>query len=305
MKKLLITGGSGFIGKHVINIFQQKGYEIHVITTRNLKDDQISWHRVNLLDKTQLEKVMKIIQPTHLIHLAWVVTPGIYKSSIENLRWLEASLHLLRMFKKYGGKKVIISGSCSEYKSTAGYCKEEVTLLEPNNLYAKTKCALRILAEEYCKQEDIEFVWGRVFYVYGPGEHEKRLVPYVICSLLKEKVAKCSSGMQLLDYLYVEDVAEAFSHILEKDVSGEVNIGSGKPILLKDLIYKIGNMINKTELISLQDYKDDVPFTEMYVADNEKIKKNTGWEPKTSLEKGLHKSIEWWAKKEGISYDRT
>ncbi|WP_226682721.1 NAD-dependent epimerase/dehydratase family protein [Sutcliffiella horikoshii] len=298
MKKLLITGANGFIGKHILEKLRNKDYEVHAITSRDISaiptGDKVIWHNVDLLNSNKMEEIMKNIKPSILLHLAWIVTPENYKESIMNIEWILASMKLLRLFNKYGGKKVVISGTCAEYDTSTFVCIENSTPLKPSTLYAKSKCALRTIAEEYCKKENISLVWGRVFYVYGPEENINRLVPYVTSSLLNNKIANCTHGLQVLDYLYVKDVAEAFIAILENNITGEVNIGSGKPILLKDLIYQIGYQLNKPHLIKLSNKFPDKPHENIIVADIYKIQESTGWHPTTTLDEGLDHTIRWW-----------
>jgi nucleoside-diphosphate-sugar epimerase len=232
VKRVLVTGATGFIGRHCLPLLTARGYETHAVSFRNtLKEapNDIQWHQVDLMEASQLLKMMKTVEPTHLLHLAWYVVPGKCWNSPENLRWVQTSLDLLQAFSKHGGQRVVIAGTCAEYDWRYSYCSERITPLAPTSLYGSCKHALQIMCEAFSKEMDLSSAWGRIFFLYGPYEHPMRLVSSVICSLLRGEAARCTHGNQLRDYLYVKDVAEAFIMILDNDIQGPVNIASGHP----------------------------------------------------------------------------
>lgn len=252
------------------------------------------WHHTNLLDVKQVVKLVGVVQPTHLLHFAWFVVPGKYQTSLENLRWVQASLDLLNAFASSGGERVVMAGSCTEYDWRYGYCSEQITPLKPPALYGSCKHALQIMLNAFTSQTGISAAWGRIFFLYGPYEHPARLVASVIGSLLNNELACCSHGNQIRDFLYVQDVAEAFVALLESDVSGPINIGSGYPVALKDIIRKIAKKVNRQDLIQLGALPTSTNEPPLVVADTRRLTKEVNWVPKYDLDQGLEETISWW-----------
>jgi nucleoside-diphosphate-sugar epimerase len=296
MKKVLITGAAGFIGRHCLPILLTKGYEVHAAdsreSTKNVPD--VCWHQVDLLNSSEICRLMGEVRPTHLLHFAWFTTLGEYWTARENLDWVRASLDLLRAFEEFGGRRVVMAGTCAEYDWQYGYCSERVTPLAPATLYGTCKHSLQIMLEASARQTGLSAAWGRIFFLYGPHEHPDRLVSSVICSLLKGEPACCSHGNQIRDFLYVEDVADAFIALLESNVTGPVNVASGCPIALRDIIYKIAEKIDRKDLIQLGVLPVSVHEPHLLVADVSRLTNEVGWLPKYNLDRGLEQTIAWW-----------
>ena len=295
-KRVLLTGANGFIGRHCLPLLIRQGYEVHAVSSQKIIENKpnVHWHQTDLLEPSQVVKLMADVQPTHLLHFAWYTVPGKYWTSKENLRWVQASLGLLQQFTRHNGQRVVMAGTCAEYDWRYGYCSEAVTPLIPATLYGMCKHSLQLMLTAFAKQTGLSAAWGRIFFLYGPHEHPNRLVAYVIRSLLRGESARCSHGNQIRDFLYVEDVADAFVALLESAISGPVNIGSGKPIALREVIYRIAEIQNLPELIqlgALPTRKDDPP---LLVADIRRLQKEVGWQAKHELNIALKKTIEWW-----------
>jgi nucleoside-diphosphate-sugar epimerase len=301
MKIILLTGASGFIGRHTIPFLIDRGYEIHAVYHTHppefIQNKNLILHRCNLLDFEEQEKLLSEIKPTHLLHFAWYTVHREYWTSFENIKWVQASLNLFLNFAKNGGRRAVVAGTCAEYDWNYGFFSEGITPTNPKTLYGICKDSLHRILSHFCRQANISLAWGRIFFVYGPYENPQRLIPYVITSLLEDKPAFCSHGNQIRDFLYVEDAASAFVSLLESDVQGPINIASGQPISLKTIIYKIADFLGKRYLINLgavSTSDDEVPFL---VADIRRLKNEVRWEPKFTIDEGLNISIEWWKNK--------
>ena len=295
MKRVLITGATGFIGRNCVPLLLAKGYEIHAVSSKVSEKTcpDIHWHQVDLLDLYQCKKLMTKVRPTHLLHLAWYVTPG-KVNSLENFQWVQSSLTILQFFSQNGGNRVVMVGSCFEYNGEYGYCSEKTTPLSPTTPYGICKHSLQIMLDAFTKQTGLSSAWARVFFLYGPYENPNRLVPSVICSLLSCKPALCSQGNQIRDYLHVEDVASALIAILESEAQGPINVASGIPIALKDVIYKIAGKLNNNNLIQLGAIPMHKHEPHLLVADVRRLLDEVGWQPKYDLDNGLEQTIEWW-----------
>jgi len=296
MKRVLITGANGFIGRHGLPLLAARGYEVHAVYLKGDKVNgaQAHWHQADLLDSSKVSQLILKVRPTHLLHLAWFATPGEFWNSPENLRWVQSSLGLLQDFAINGGQRVVMAGSCAEYDWSDGYCQEGVTPLTPATLYGASKHALQCILDAFAPQAKISAAWGRVFFLYGPHEHPDRLVSYVARSLLRREPAHCSHGKQVRDFLYVEDVADAFVTLLDSDVSGPVNIASGEAITLKEVIFKVADLLDGHSLVQLDSVPPGENEPELVVANVDRLVKDVGWSPSWGLERGLNETISWW-----------
>ncbi len=294
--RVLITGANGFIGRHCLLPLLSSGFEVHAVDIRvpHRKAGDVHWHQVDLMDAKRVTETLSVLQPTHLLHFAWFVKPGEYWTSLENLSWVQASLSLLQAFARSGGQRAVIAGTCAEYDWRYGYCSELVTPLSPVTLYGTCKHALHLMSEALAKQDGLSLAWGRVFSLYGPYEPPNRLVSSVIRSLLQGKPALCSHGRQIRDLLHVEDVAGAFVALLQSVAEGGVNVASGVPIPLREVICKIAESLGRHELVQLGAIPAAVNEPPFLVADIRRLAGEVGWQPKYGLQTGLEHTIDWW-----------
>lgn len=296
VKRVLVTGARGFIGRHMLPILHDKGFEVHALDLEGGEsiNSNTIWHNANLLRENEIENVMQIIKPTHLLHLAWYTASGFYWKSLENITWVQNSLSLLKSFAGCGGLRCVIAGSCAEYDWTYELLSESHTPIKPGTIYGICKDSLHRLVNGFAKETGLSYAWGRIFFLYGPYEKEDRLVPYVIKSLLKNKVAQCSSGTQIRDYLFVHDVANAFVELIDSPVQGAFNIGSGQGVSVKEIILKIGEKLNKSDLIEIGALQNSPDEPHVVLADTSKIYTETIWRPKVLLDDGLNQTIQWY-----------
>ena len=294
MKKVLVTGGSGFIGRHCLPVLVANGYEVHAVSIA--PEDplpQIHWHVVDLLNPGEVNKLIAKVKPTHLLHLSWYTVMGKYWTSLENIRWVQASLELLQVFAANGGKRVVMAGTCAEYDWKYELYSEQTTPLVPATLYGACKHALQVMVDAFCKQTGLSYAWGRIFFLYGPHEHPDRLVSSVIRSLLQGEPARCSHGNQIRDFLHVEDVAYAFVALLNSDIEGPVNIGQGTPVAIREVVEIIGDQLHSKHLIQLGALPAPPNDPPVLIADTHRIQ-SIGWHPKYNLKTGLEQTITWW-----------
>lgn len=296
MKRILITGATGFIGRYCLQLLSEsKNFEIHAVSSKKQKNNwsDMYWHQTDLLDSGQVSELLAQVKPSHLLHFAWYAVPGTYWDSIENIRWVQASLSLLQAFSLHGGQRAVMAGTCAEYDWKYGYCSENITPLVPETLYGTCKHSLQIMLDAFSKQTGLSSSWGRIFFLYGPPEHPQRLVSSVIRSLLRGKPARCTHGNQVRDYLYVQDVAEAFIALLNSKVQGPVNIASGRPITLKDIILKIAKKTNRQNLVEFGVIPTPANEPHLLIADVKRLSDEVGWRPKYDLDHGLEQAIEY------------
>jgi nucleoside-diphosphate-sugar epimerase len=298
MKKVLVTGASGFIGSNLLPILQERGFEVHaVVHNGKVKNDSnVNWHPCSLMNPIDVSSLFEKVQPEYLIHLAWFVTPGKWASAPENINWVELSLNLVKKFHEYGGKRFVAAGSGLEYDWRYGYCSEDLTPLNPATFYGVCKNSLRQVIESYSELVGLSYSWARIFFLYGPYENPNRLIAYVINQLLKGEAANCSHGNQVRDFLHAYDAANALVFLLENKYDGDVNIASGEPVKLKDLMYMAAEQIGSESLLKLGAIPPAASDTDLVVADVNKLKNELGWKQKFTYEDGIKNTIQWWKK---------
>ena len=179
-------------------------------------------------------------------------------------------------------------------KATTALALRTGTPLKPNNAYGACKAALQGLQAAFAEQSGVSAAWGRIFYLYGPHENPRRLVASVIRSLLKGEPALCSPGEQVRDFLYAEDVADAFVALMESDVRGPVNIASGQPITVRAVVEAIAERLARQDLVHLGALPARATEPHFLVADVGRLKNEVGWQPRYDLHRGLDRTIRWW-----------
>ena len=302
MNRVLITGGSGFVGSHTIEPFLARGYEVHIVcSTADPKAAKVrsavSRHAVDLHNLGETRALLERVKPSHLLHLAWFVKPGALVSSPDNLDWISASNSILRVFKLCGGRRFVGVGSCYEYNLEYGYCDEELTPLRPSTLYGASKNAFREVAEVFSKGNELEFAWARLFFLYGPNENPLRLVPAVVNSLLHGQEAKTSHGRQIRDYMHVQDAADGLVALVDSSEQGAFNIASGRPVEVRHVVKVLADELEKSDLLrigALPTRADDVRFI---VASTRKAEERLAFEPRLDLRAGLRHTLDWWRAK--------
>jgi nucleoside-diphosphate-sugar epimerase len=292
--KVLVTGATGFIGQHVLSVLSELDIEIHGVSRRLLKNYRSTiWHQIDLLNVDQARNLFSALQPTHLLHLAWNVEHKSYWSSVDNYRWVATTLHLLEAFHNNGGERAVMAGTCAEYDWSYGYCVEGITPLQGKSAYSICKSNLYKLATGFAAQAGICLAWGRIFFPFGPYENPNRLIPYVIQSLLRGEEAETSHGEQIRDLIYVEDLATMFVKLLNNSYEGPVNLCSGDPVRLKEIIRIIAQTIGRPDLVKLgaRSAMNEPP---LLVGDTRKLFEEIGYKPKFSLREGIQHSVHWW-----------
>jgi UDP-glucuronate decarboxylase len=303
LKRVLVTGAGGFIGRHSVSPLLQRGFEVHAcISKQNEVPAELigtTVHRANLLDDAEVEALLTLVAPTHLLHFAWIATPGVYWQSSENFLWAKAGMHLMRRFRAQGGIRAVMAGSCAEYDwSQGGVYLERGPLAEdsgtPLTPYAAGKIDLRNALTEFSRVESMSFAWGRIFFQFGPYEHPDRLVPSVIRHLLLGQEALCTHGRQVRSFLHAVDVGAAFASVLDSGVQGPVNIGSDEPISLAELIQRIARQIDRVDLVRLGARATPEGEPSMLLPDVHRLHNEVKWRPGFSLNEGLADCIAWW-----------
>lgn len=288
---IFITGASGFVGYHVLKKLLDKEHNLLILQIAEEFDSdlKIKQHTIvgNLNELKNIKPDIKCFSPDICIHLAWEGIPD-YSESISKKN-LNNSIELCDfLVNETNCRKIIVSGSCFEYGQTFGACNEEQQSFV-NTFFSWAKNSLHNYLALLCKKTGVSFFWGRIFYVYGPRQRKVSLIPAMVDSLMKGQAPQINKPLNANDFVYVEDVAEAFCMAAKADIpSGAYNLGSGKStevIRICQLIEKglFGHTKMSDEIISKTNSQQELNFW----ADTSKTKEHLGWYAQTDIQKGI------------------
>jgi len=289
-RRVLVTGASGFIGRHTLRGLRARGFEVHAVARAGSVQEAegCSWHRADLLDPGQRGALLDETAPSHLLHLAWYAVPGKFWSARENQDWHRASQDLLARFRARGGHRFVGAGTCAEYDWTKEGVRHESEVANPATEYGRTKSAFRQDVEDSGGSQ----AWGRVFFPFGPHEPLQRLIPTIINSLLATRPVPLSHGNQVRDFLFVEDLGDAFAALLDSPAQGPVNLASGNGHRIREIAEFI--QVRLGGELEFGARTASIPEPGSLVASVERLNREIGWHPGTDLFQGLELTIAWW-----------
>ena len=309
LKNILITGATGFIGSHLTRKLTEEGFEVGIIKRENSNIRRISdliknlsIYDADLRDIHEVSKVISHFKPEVIFHLATYYAVE-HKSEEVSLMLdtnVLGTINLLEASKKSNVKLFINTSSCFVYQENKNKLKESADL-NPLNLYALTKMQAEQACSFYTEKYGLGTITFRLFPPYGPDDHERRLIPYTIKSFFEEKKLKLTTGKQRWDFVYVDDIINAYLKLLNKynlPTTHEIlNIGTGNAISVQEVISRIKEIIGsdiELEWGIIPHRKNEVWFL---CADINKAKDFLKWEPKTQiLQKGLETTVNWYRK---------
>ncbi|MGH1590631.1 NAD-dependent epimerase/dehydratase family protein [Methylobacterium phyllosphaerae] len=285
MRRIVLTGATGFVGTRAIPALQARGYEVHALGRRP-PSGAVAYHQVDLLDTNAVRGAMFAIGASHLLHLAWYAEPGLYWHSPANLDWVAATLALVRVFREAGGLRAVSAGTCAEYAWGPERLREDGPCV-PATLYGAAKDGTRRVLAAYASESGLSFAWGRLFFLYGPGEKSGRLVSDAFRALASGERFATSHGHQRRDFSHVADVAEAFAALVDTTVTGPVNIGSGAAVPVHTLLARIGRLTGRLELIDFGARLLAKSEPTSIEADVARLREEVGFYPSYDLDSGL------------------
>jgi UDP-glucose 4-epimerase len=297
-RRVIVTGGSGFIGQHVLSQGKSAGVELHDLSLSVEADEGVSSHEVDLRNRQEVFRIVADVQPAAVIHLA---AAGVSYGSGTFSDLLQINLlgtdNLLSAAAGLEPKPhVVIAGTGYEYAPQDHPISEDDPVA-PRSAYGISKAAAALCAGYYASGMPITLL--RLFNVYGPGERESRLIPYIVRCAEKDIPAEVSQGLQVRDFTYVGHVAEAFWRALSLPSRDETlavfNVGTGVAVVLKQAVELLAQLLRSRGLDPQLHWgaiptRPDEP--KVYVANVARMQQAFRWTPPPALSWGLQQTIE-------------
>lgn len=288
--KVLLTGASGFVGSACIRALVKRGAEVIAVNRTGCGPslDRVTWRAVELRDAAAAESLIGETRPSHLLHSAWITTPGQYLTSLENLDWLVAGLGLVRAFGRAGGRRFVGVGTCAEYDWSSLHFVEDETPLRPESLYGRCKVALWDCVQACAAAHGFSAAWARVFLPYGPGDAAERLIPSVAAALRENRPIATTEGLQERDFVFIDDIGELLAEMIQGEQEGAFNVGTGVAIPVRQAIEILVSRIGNGSAVQYGAVPVRAHEPKRLVANMTKVNRTFGWTAPTTLEAGLY-----------------
>jgi nucleoside-diphosphate-sugar epimerase len=307
--RALVTGATGFVGSYLTRLLLSRGEAVAVLrrpesNVWRIKDvlTEVTQIEGDLLRVSGIRQQLSDFAPDTIFHLAWYGVSNRYRNDEAQIRNnLDGSLDLLRLARETGCHVFVGLGTQAEYGPQQRVLDEDAPT-NPTTLYGAVKLCTYLLAQQLAAEYGVRFAWLRLFSSYGPKDNPDWMVPYLIGALQRGERPALTRGEQRWDYIYVEDVAEAiYLTALAEAAKGVFNLGSGQSYILRDIVEQIRDLINPALPLGFGEvpYRPDQVFH--LQANISKLRRATGWQPRTALADGLRQTVEWYLSKTGVS----
>lgn len=252
-------------------------------------------------DAASIAKALEAARPDVVFHLGWF---GVNKAERGDERQIDVnligSLNLVRAARRAGVRCFIGLGSQAEYGIPMGTLSED-SPTRPTTLYGATKLAVGAITLALSERSDepggveMRSCWIRLLATYGPFDDETHLIPSVVLSLLKGRAPSLTAGTQKVDYLFVEDAADALCRLaLIPEASGLFVLGSGEAHSVQEIAKTIGELVDPATPLRFGELRSDGHQSADLQADTRRLRSATGWQPSTSLIEGLSRTVSWY-----------
>jgi len=255
MKRILLTGATGFVGRQIHKCLLEAGHEVLPVLRPGSEDRlcQGAPADIGIVTNDVFAEqpewwAEKCEGADAVIHAAWYVEPGKYLDSPRNLDCVAGTLALAQGVASAGVKQLIGIGTCMEYRLPSDSLDVGAPL-DPQTLYAACKLSVYHMLTQYLATTRTSLSWCRLFYLYGEGEYPTRLVPYIRERLARGEVAKLSAGTQLRDFLDVRQAGAMIANVVETGQPGAINICSGMPTTIRQLAERIADDFGRRDLL--------------------------------------------------------
>lgn len=285
---IFVTGGTGFVGSEIVKETLSRGHNVAVLSRNNgSKIPEGALLVEGSLEQCPWDKVANF-KPDVCIHSAWITTPGVYLESPKNHEWYAKSLRFLLQLPAVGVKAIYAFGTCLEYEAAVAPLEEDAPT-NPTITYARCKADLYSDLQKLLPKK-VSLGWFRLFYPYGENEPQEKLVTMASRHLINGQKVFLKSPHDRVDFIHVSDVAVAVLASCEAEFTGSINIGSGVPLTVLEIVSKIADITGNRELV---EWAPGLPKLESGRIASVKRLRAIGWAPLIPIDAGLKTVIEF------------
>lgn len=303
MKRVIMTGATGFIGANLDRRLLTDGHEVHLLVRQGYSPWRIEairadvqLHEVNLGDEGGLTQVVRNIRPDWVFHLA---AYGAYSYQTDLRRMVETNItgtmNLVAACLKTGFEAFVNTGSSSEY-GFKDHAPSETEWLEPNSHYAVTKASATLFCRYTAQRRGVQLPTLRLYSVYGPYEEPTRLMPTLIVRGLNGELPPLVNPDTAHDYVYVEDVVDAYllaASQPNQEPGALYNVGTGIQTSLREVVEVTRCVLRIAMEPKWSSMTNRLWDTNVWVSDNRKIRAELGWRPRHTFEQAFRLMANW------------
>lgn len=289
--RLLVTGGSGFLGSAVVRHALAAGHDVAILS-RQPTGAGGTTGAVPIpgdLASPPWEAIAGF-RPEAVLHAAWIATPGVYLESPANSDWLHWSRGFAQRLPALGVRHLTVLGTCIEYAVTGKPLNELETPLAPVSPYARAKAELHAALASDLTGSGTGLAWARIFYPYGPHEHPARLASSLLSRVFSGQTITLKTPNSTKDYIHEDDVARGLLAVVGAGYQGPINVGTGEGVTVGRLARTLAEFAGRPDLVVLPADAPRDPFDHV-VADPSRLL-GLGWRPKVELLDGLRRLVE-------------
>lgn len=311
MPSLLVTGGTGFIGHHIVSSAQSRGFEVSVISRSERPKGRLeNISSINFIKATGPQDLSSALDGRSFDYVIHAASPGI---SMEDRSWDRLNSgcsvylgHLLNSLASHPPKRILNLGSWSEYafpNSDTAILSEKDGLSQ-RNIYGAAKASAHLLGHALSENLGLDFVTTRLFNIYGPGEAPQRLLPYVIQEMSQGRKVDLTPGLQERDFLFVKDAVDGLFAVLLQEPPLQhktYNLCTGKGTSVRDMVRHVIRSLDVDPALANfggRAYRSDEPL--LVVGDPSRTESDIGWTAKTDVQTGIEAMVDFTLRAQSI-----